>query len=228
MMRGSFAVALATGTLVVVAYGGFAMAVEAEDPGDVVAAITATAEPEAASGEEASGDAPSPDAPADEHGLTCVLVPVETEPTGGGTTEDETTEGETTEGETTEGETTEPTDDEPQTIEQLLAVNTIECSGTGNERSSEVALVPRYLAHSDEFTGSEKGAAIAAWAKTHANKKFGHDKVTDEDEAPTAGDVPTDDDAGDSAPSTGAPASPGKSGDAPGKSGSHPGNGKGR
>jgi hypothetical protein len=52
MMKGSFAVALATGTLVVIAYGGFAMAVEAENPGDAVAVITATAEPEAAAGVE--------------------------------------------------------------------------------------------------------------------------------------------------------------------------------
>ena len=205
MMKGSFAVALATGTLVVVAYGGFAMAVEAEDPGDAGAVITATAEPEAASGEEASGDAPSPDAPADEHGLTCVLVPVEAE--------------------TTEGETTEA---EPMTIEQLLAVNTIECSGTGNERSSEVALVPRYLAHSDEFTGSEKGAAISAWAKTHANKKFGDDEVPDEDDAATDGELSGDDETDDSASSTGASGSPGRSADAPGHSGSRPGNGKGR
>jgi hypothetical protein len=191
MMKGSFAVALATGTLVVIAYGGFAMAVEAENPGDAVAVITATAEPEAASGEEASGDAPSPDAPADESGLVCVLAPIETEPA---------------EGEASEGE--------------LLAVDTIECSGTGNERSSEVALVPRYLAHSDEFTGSEKGAAISAWAKTHANKKFG-DEVPEEDAAADEGE--TDDSA-----SNGAAGSRGKSGDAPGHSGSHPGNGGGR
>ena len=197
MMKGSIAiaVALATGTLVVVAYGGFAMAVEAENPGDAVAAITATAEPEAAAGEGASGDAPSPDAPADENGLVCVLVPTET-----------------VEGESLEGETS--------TIEQLLAVNTIECSGTGNERSSEVALVPRYLAHSDEFTGAEKGAAISAWAKTHANKKSGDDQVPEE------GDVPTGDTEDET--ESGAPSSPGKSGDAPGHSGSRPGNGGGR
>jgi hypothetical protein len=222
MMKGSFAVALATGTLVVIAYGGFAMAVEAENPGDAVAVITATAEPEAASGEEASGDAPSPDAPADEPGLTCVLVPIEAEPTEGESTEGESTEGESTEGESTEEESTEgdAPADEPLTIEQLLAVNTIECSGTGNERSSEVALVPRYLAHSDEFTGSEKGAAISAWAKTHANKKFG-DEVPEEDAAADEGE--TDDSA-----SNGAAGSRGKSGDAPGHSGSHPGNGGGR
>ncbi len=213
MMKGSIAVAIATGTLVVVAYGGFAMAVEAENPGDPVAAITATAEPDEGSGEEASGDAPSPDAPADENGLVCVLVPVESEPTEG-----EPTEGEPTEGEPTEGE---PTESEPATIEQVLEVNTIECSGTGNERSSEVALVPRYLAHSDEFTGAEKGAAISAWAKTHSNQKPRDDEEAPvEDGEETSGDV--------TAPSTDEPASPGRSGDAPGHSDSRPGNGHGR
>jgi hypothetical protein len=188
MMKGSVAVALATGTLVAVAYGGFAMAVEAENPGDADVVVTA-AEPEAASGEEASGDAPSPDAPADENGLVCVLAPIETEPA---------------EGEASEGE--------------LLAVDTIECSGTGNERSSEVALLPRYLAQSDTLKGAEKGAAIAAWAKTQSNKKSGEDEVQGEE-----GDA-----ADGSESSTSAPASPGKSGDAPGHSDSRPGNGKGR
>jgi hypothetical protein len=218
MNKGSIAVALATGTLVAIAYGGFAMAVEAENPGDVVADVTATAEPEAASGEEASGDAPSPDAPAEEpaekQGLVCVLVPMEAEPTEGETTEGESTEGETTEGESTE---TEPTDAEPLTIEELLAVNTIECTGTGNDRSSKVALVPRFLAHSDEFTGAEKGAAISAWAKTKANKKSGDDEVPDD-----SGDAVED-----SKAKTGA-GSPGRSGDAPGHSGSRPGKGGGR
>jgi hypothetical protein len=193
MMKGSVAVALATGTLVAVAYGGFAMAVEAENPGDADVVVTA-AEPEAASGEEASGDAPSPDAPADENGLVCVLVPIETEPA----------EGEASEGEASEGE--------------LLAVDTIDCSGTGNERSSEVALLPRYLAQSDTLKGAEKGAAIAAWAKTQSNKKSGEDEVQGEE----------GDGADGSESSTGAPASPGKSGDAPGHSDSRPGNGKGR
>ncbi|GHF14384.1 hypothetical protein [Pseudolysinimonas yzui] len=222
-MKGSLAVALATGTLVVVAYGGFAMAVEAEDPGDPVAAITATVEPDEVSGEEASDDVPSPDAPADENGLVCVLVPIESEPVEGDA-ESESTESESTESEPTEGE---PTETEPLSIEQLLEVNTIECSGTGNERSSEVALVPRYLAHSDEFTGAEKGAAISAWAKTHANKK----SKSEDDDAPVD-DVPVDDgeetSGDDSAPSNGEPASPGRSGDAPGHSGSQPGNGHGR
>jgi hypothetical protein len=139
-----------------------------------------------------------------------VLVPIETEPV----------EGEAPEGDTTEDEATadEPTTVDPSSIEQLLAVNTIECSGTGNERSSEVALLPRYLAQSGTLKGAEKGAAIAAWAKTHANKKSAEDEVADEE-----GDT-----AEGSESSTGAPASPGKSGDAPGHSGSRPGNGKGR
>jgi hypothetical protein len=231
MLKGSLAVALATGTLVVVAYGGFAMAVEAEDPGDPVAAITATVEPDEVSGEEASDDAPSPDAPADENGLVCVLVPIESEPVEsdtesesaeGESTESEPTESEPTEGEPTEGE---PTATEPLSIEQLLEVNTIECSGTGNERSSEVALVPRYLAHSDEFTGAEKGAAISAWAKTHANKKSKDDEAP-VDDVPVDGGEETSGD--DSAPSGDEPASPGRSGDAPGHSGSQPGNGHGR
>lgn len=208
MMKGSIAVAIATGTLVVVAYGGFAMAVEAEDPGDPVIAVS-TAEPGEPSGEEASGDASSPDAPTDENGLVCVLVPVDGESTDG-----EVPEGDPTEGESTESET------EPVTIEQVLEVDAIECSGTGNERSSEVALVPRYLAHSDEFTGAEKGAAISAWAKTHANKKkSGEDEGSVDDAEETSEDVTT--------ATTGKPASPGRSGDAPGHSGSRSGNGGG-
>ncbi len=208
MMKGSIAVAVATGTLVVVAYGGFAMAVEAEDPGDPVIAVS-TAEPGEPSGEEASGDASSPDAPTDENGLVCVLVPVDSEPTEGEPTEDAPSDGESTETET-----------EPVTIEQVLEVDAIECSGTGNERSSEVALVPRYLAHSDEFTGAEKGAAISAWAKTHANKKkSGDDEEPVDDAEETSEDVTTS--------TAGKPASPGRSGDAPGHSGSRSGNGGG-
>ena len=213
MMKGSIAVAVATGTLVVVAYGGFAMAVEAEDPGDPVIAVS-TAEPGEPSGEEASGDASSPDAPTDGNGLVCVLVPVDSEPV-----DSEPSEGESADSEPTEGESTE-TEPEPVTIEQVLEVDAIECSGTGNERSSEVALVPRYLAHSDEFTGAEKGAAISAWAKTHANKKkSGDDEVPVEDAEETSEDVTTS--------TTGKPASPGRSGDAPGHSGSRSGNGGG-
>jgi hypothetical protein len=219
MMKGSLAVALATGTLVVVAYGGFAMAVEAEDPSDPAAAITMTAEPDEASGEDAD-DAPSPDAPDDENGLVCVLVPVEEVPVEGESAEGESAEGEPVDGETPEAE---PSDDEPEpvTIEQVLEVDAIECSGTGNDRSSEVALVPRYLAHSDEFTGAEKGAAIAEWAKTHANKKKSDDdEGTVDDGESVSGDAatPTTDDSG----------SHGRSGDAPGRSGSQPGNGNGR
>ena len=208
MMKGSIAVAVATGTLVVVAYGGFAMAVEAEDPGDPVIAVS-TAEPGEPSGEEASGAGSSPHAPTDENGLVCVLVPVDSEPTEGEPTEDAPSDGESTETET-----------EPVTIEQVLEVDAIECSGTGNERSSEVALVPRYLAHSDEFTGAEKGAAISAWAKTHANKKkSGDDEEPVDDAEETSEDVTTS--------TAGKPASPGRSGDAPGHSGSRSGNGGG-
>lgn len=230
MNKGSIAVALATGTLLVVAYGGFAMAVEAQDPGDPVAAITATDEPDESSGEDALEDASSSDdAPAEKPGLVCVLVPIEEEPAEGESTEEgeptegEPTEGDPTEGEATEGEATEgdEPDAEPMTIEQLLEANTIECSGTGNERSSEVALLPRYLAHSDEYTGAEKGAAISAWAKTHANKKSG-----DDEEVPAEGDEETSGDVTES--STEESSSHGRSGDAPGHSGSHPGNGKGR
>jgi hypothetical protein len=222
MMKGSFAVALATGTLLVVASGGFAMAIEAQDPGDPVAVVTSTASPEESSGEEASGDASSLDAPTDEGGLVCVLVPIEIEEAE---TDTESTETESTETETesteTESTETEPTDTEPQTIEQLLAVNEIECSGTGNERSAEVALVPRYLAHSDEFSGAEKGAAISAWAKTQANKKSG-DKNDDEGGGETSGGV------SESSSDESSSGSPGRSGDAPGHSGSQPGNGRGR
>ena len=223
MMKGSIAVAVATGTLVVVAYGGFAMAVEAEDPGDPVIAVS-TAEPGEPSGEEASGDASSPDAPTDGNGLVCVLVPVDSEPVDSEPVDSEPVDSEPSEGESadsepTEGESTE-TEPEPVTIEQVLEVDAIECSGTGNERSSEVALVPRYLAHSDEFTGAEKGAAISAWAKTHANKKkSGDDEEPVDDAEETSEDVTTS--------TAGKPASPGRSGDAPGHSGSRSGNGGG-
>jgi hypothetical protein len=224
-MKGSIAVAIATGTLVVVAYGGFAMASEVGDPSDPVVAITTTEEPEESSDEDASeDDAPSSDAPAEENGLVCVLVPIEPvdeEPTADEPTADEPTAEESTEGEATAGESTgdEPTESEPLTIEQVLAANDIECTGTGNERSSEVALVPRYLAHSDEFTGAEKGAAISAWAKTHANKKSEDDEVVDDGEE-ASGDVTESSEV--------EPSSPGRSGDAPGHSGSNPGNGHGR
>lgn len=209
-MKGSIAVAIATGTLVVVAYGGFAMASEAGDPGDSVVPITTTAEPEESVDEGApDDDAPSSDDAADENGLVCVLVPIEPaeEPADEGSTEEEPA-------------ADEPTTEEPEaplTIEQVLEANDIECTGTGNERSSEVALVPRYLAHSDEFTGAEKGAAISAWAKTHANKKSADDEDVDGDEE-TSGDVTES--------SNVEPSSPGRSGDAPGRSGSQ-GNGKG-
>lgn len=114
-------------------------------------------------------------------------------------------------------------DDDPaatsgEGLECVLADDEIECSGTGNERSAEVALVPRYLAHSEELSGAERGAAISEWAKTHANRK-------DDDEAgePVVDDgEPSDDDA----PSE--PSSPGRSGDAPGRSGSQPETGRGR
>jgi hypothetical protein len=213
-MKGSIAVAIATGTLAVVAYGGFAFAAVDEDLSDPVVAISPTEEPDESSDGEASGDASPSDAPAEENGLVCVLVPIETE-TDTEPSDTEPSDTEPTEGEPTEGELT-----EPATIEQVLEVNEIECSGTGNERSAEVALVPRYLAHSDEFTGADKGAAISTWAKTHANKKSKEDEeVPVEDEAETSGDV--------AETSTDEPASPGRSGDAPGHSGSHPGNGRG-
>jgi hypothetical protein len=215
-MKGSMIVAIATGTLVVVAYGGFAMASEFEDPSDPVVVETTTAEPDEPSDEDATeDDAPSTDDPTDAKGggLVCVLVPIE--PAEGEPVEGEPVEEETVEGEPVEGD---PTDAEPTAIEQLLEENTIECSGTGNERSAGVALVPRYLAHSDELTGAEKGAAISAWAKTHANKKSADDEDVDGDEE-TSGDVDES--------STGKKSSHGRSGDAPGRSGSHPGNGKG-
>jgi hypothetical protein len=227
-MKGSIAVAIATGTLVVVAYGGFAMASEVEDLGDPVVSITETAVPEEPTEEDApEDDAPESEGDTDEHGLVCVLV--ETEPTEEAPTEDESTEGEPIEGEPideepTEGEPTEgdPTEPATVTIEQVLEPGAIECSGTGNERSSEVALVPRYLAHSDEFTGAEKGAAISAWAKTHANKK----SREDDEEAPVDGEEETSGDVTES--SDDESSSKGQSGNAPGHSGNKSGNGKGR
>jgi hypothetical protein len=227
-MKGSIAVAIATGTLVVVAYGGFAMASEVEDLGDPIVTATSTAEPEEPTEEDAPDeDAPESEGDSDENGLVCVLV--ETEQTEGEPTEGESTEGEPIEGEPvdeepTEGEPTEgdPTEPEAVTIEQVLEPGAIECSGTGNERSSEVALVPRYLAHSDEFTGAEKGAAISAWAKTHANKK----SLKDDEEAPVEGEEETSGDVTES--SKDESSSPGQSGNAPGHSGNNPGNGNGR
>jgi len=111
-------------------------------------------------------------------------------------------------------------------LDDILEPGAVDCSGTGNERSAEVALVPRYLAHAAELSGAERGAIISAWAKTHANQK------SDED----GGDPEVDGDAAESgdaaAPATeGPPApdtSPGRSGDAPGHGGTTPGNGRGR
>lgn len=233
-MKGPIAVAIATGALVVVAYGGFAMASEIDDLGDPVVAVTETAVPdeptEPAEDDTSDDDAPTSDA--DENGLVCVLVetePAEGEPTEGESTEGESIEDESTEGEPTEGEPAEgdPTEPEPVTIEQVLEPGAIECSGTGNERSSEVALVPRYLAHSDEFTGAEKGAAISAWAKTHANKKVREDdEVPVDDEEETLGEVTESSE--DGSPKKDESASPGQSGNAPGHSGNNPGNGRGR
>jgi hypothetical protein len=236
-MKGPIAVAIATGALVVVAYGGFAMASEIDDLGDPVVAVTETAVPDEPTEptEEDTSDDDAPTSDDDENGLVCVLVeaeptegePTEGEPTEGEPTEGEPTEGESTEGEPTEGEPTEgdPTEPETVTIEQVLEPGAIECSGTGNERSSEVALVPRYLAHSDEFTGAEKGAAISAWAKTHANKKVREDdEVPVDDEEETSGEVTGSSEDGSPKDES---ASPGQSGNAPGHSGSHPGNGRG-
>lgn len=201
-MKGPIAVALATGTLAVITFGGMAMASEGEDS-SVALVVEATAAPDESDGETSDDDSPSDTDsvdPAEETtGLECVLVPIE-------------------DAEVVSDPTVTPT------IDELLAANDIECTGTGNERSAEVALVPRYLAHSDAYTGAEKGLAISTWAKSQSNKKS-DDQA--EPETPEEGDGAEAD--VDPAPvESSAPSSPGRSGEAHGNSGSKPGNGRGR
>jgi hypothetical protein len=209
-MKGPIAVALATGTLAVIAFGGMAMASEGEDL-SASAVVEATAAPDESDGETSEDSSPSDiDSvdTAEETGLECVLVPIE------------------------EAEVVSPIEeaevvgdpDVTPTIDELLAANDIECTGTGNERSAEVALVPRYLAHSDDYTGAEKGLAISTWAKSQSNKKS-DDQA--EPEVPEEGDG-TDTDVDPAPTESTAPASPGRSGDAHGNSGSQRGNGRGR
>jgi len=195
-MKGPIVVALVGGTLAVIAFGGMAMASESADLG-VSAVVTDATDAPDQSGEEASHDLASPDTggegAADGGGLVCVLVPITTE---GGDAAPEPT----------------------STIDELLAANDISCTGTGNERSGEVALVPRYLAHSGEDAGAEKGLAISSWAKSHANQESDDEAATPEaDDAPDGGGEIVEP----------APASPGRSGDAPGNAGSNSGNGRG-
>lgn len=182
-MKGPLLAALAAGSLAAIAFGGIAMAAESADPSVPSLAVTATDAPDE-SGEEAGDAVSSPDPGADDeesHGLTCVLVPIETvseEPA---------------------------TDDATPSIDELLAANDIECSGTGNDRSSEVALLARYLAHSDDYTGAEKGQAISAAAKGTSSK----DEDADEPESDETADPSPADSAG-----------PGRSDEAHGATGS--------
>ena len=185
-------VAVATGALIAVAFAGVAMA----DEIDILASSEIEAVVETTTPDESTEPVDDETgAPVDETGLVCILVPIA----------DET-------------DVVEAESAEPVTIEQALASGTIECSGTGNERSSEVAALPRFLAHSDEWAGAEKGAAISAWAKTHANQKFDDDA----EEPVEGGEAESGDDAAKSDHG-----SSGRSEEAPGHSGSHPGNGKG-
>lgn len=187
-------------TVMAVALGGAAMAAESDLVPDPVAVVEAAAPaPTDEPGEDATGDAGDP-AGAPGGGLECGLVPAE----GG-------------DGAAVEGQA-------PAAPEHSFPAEGIECSGTGNERSAEVALVPRTLAHSDEVSGAERGAAISEWAKTHANRKTedaGGEPAVDEGE--TSGDVVTP-----ATPEHAEPASPGRSGEAPGRAGSRPGDGRGR
>lgn len=213
-MKGPLVAALAAGSLVAVAFGGIAMAAEGEDLSVPSAVVTATDAPDASGEETSDDDVSSPDADDDadsaeeSHGLVCVLIPVETVDEAAAPQE--------------------PTSaDETPSIDELLAANDIECSGTGNERSAEVALVPRYLAHSDAYSGAEKGLAISSWAKSKSQKH------SDDDSEPT---LPADDAPGEGAPEgadpapteSEAPASPGRSGESHGNSGSNGNGGRGR
>jgi len=202
-MKGPITAALAAGTLAVIAFGGMAMASESEDPGATPVVVETTDAPDESDG-ETSDDATPSDTGEDgveATGLDCVLVPIESaEPVLSG----------------------DP--DVTPTIEELLATNDIACTGTGNERSAEVALVPRYLAHSDEYSGAEKGLAISNWAKSQSNTKSddqgGSETPEEGDGAGAAVDpVPVE---------SSSPGSPGRSGDAHGNSGSQTGNGRGR
>jgi hypothetical protein len=160
--------AITAATVAIAALGGLSTAA-AEDgsvPDDVAEPTpTATVDQEDQGGNTEDEVADDGDALDEEDrepggGLVCILVPIESEAIGAGTDESAVPPAET---------------DETPSLEQILAESTIECSGTGNERSSEVALVPRFLAHSDEWSGAEKAAIIRAWAKTRANKKSGDD-----------------------------------------------------
>jgi len=85
----------------------------------------------------------------------------------------------------------------------------ISCTGTGNERSAEVALVPRTLAHSDTAAGPDRGSQVSAWAKTRANTKSDGDSDAPAEPAGAAEDSADEP----------VPAPPGRSAQAPGQSG---------
>lgn len=163
-MKGPLVAALAAGSLAAIAFGGIAMAAESADPSVPSLAVTATDAPEE-SGEEAGDAVSSPDTAVDEsHGLTCVLVPIETV-------------------------SEQPAiDDATPSIDELLAANDIECSGTGNDRSAEVALLARYLAHSDEYTGAEKGQAISAAANGASSTEDAEEAESGESADPSPAD----------------------------------------
>lgn len=188
-MKGPLVAALAAGTFAAVAFGGTALAAESGDP-SVPLSVVVTTDAPAEPGEETPDDVASPGTGSDaaEHGLVCVLVPVET---------------------------LDEADDEVPSIDVPPTADDIECAGTGNERSSEVALVPRYLAHSDDADGSEKGLVISTWAKGTSQKQ------SDEESEPTE---PALDD-GEPAP---APTAPGRSGEPHGNSGDNGSGGSGR
>lgn len=195
-------VVIATGCLAAVAVTGVAVAAETDAPSQAPTSAIAAAAPTAEPVETLEPVDQLEDGPGDveSSGLRCVLVPIAEAPLVEAPGEDSIAEEET------------------RTIAEALEGNTIECSGTGNERSATVALLPRFLAHSGEWTGAEKGAAISEWAHTHPNKKAHPNKNAEPEPVeivdpadPIEEPTETDD-------------APGRSGDAPGHGG---GNGNG-
>lgn len=200
-MRIQTAAAWAAGVIAVAAFGGIAAAAAEETDGIEIGVVSPSPEP---TEDVADGDEDSEDGQ-DDSGLVCILVPIEppAEESPEAPIDEATTDSE--EGTTEDG--VEEADDEAPSIVELLAENDIECSGTGNERSASVALVPRFLAHSDLLTGAERGALISEWAKTHSNQPSPAD---DEDEDLDSEGERRGNDA------------------APGQGGDHPGKGEGR
>jgi hypothetical protein len=194
------AAAWAAGVIAVAAFGGIAAAAEETD-GIEIGVVSPSPEPteDVEDGDEESEDGQ------DDSGLVCILVPIEPPAEEG--PEAPLDEATAVSGEETTEDAAEQADDEAPSIIDLLAENDIECAGTGNERSASVALVPRFLAHSDLLTGAERGALISEWAKTHPNKPSPADG--EDEELDSEGERRGND------------AAPGQGGDHPGKGEGH-------